>query len=108
MDFYFPDSQDQVDPFFNFQDDEHLPFHVRQRDDLYAHEVHDVPPYDGILISKTMGDGSAGAGGYPAAQRHRLYRLGLREFFRLPDGMKVIGDCGGFSYVAEHSPPVTV
>jgi hypothetical protein len=108
MDFYFPDSQDQIDPFFDFQDDEHLPFHVRQRDDLYAHEVHDAPPYDGILISKTMVDGYAGAGRYTAAQRHRLYRLGLREFFRLPEGMKVMGDCGAFSYVGEHAPPVTV
>ncbi len=108
MDFYFPDSQDQIDPFFDFDHDEHLPFHVRQRDDLYAHEVHDAPPYDGILISKTMVDGHAGAGRYTAAQRHRLYRLGLREFFRLTDGMKVIGDCGAFSYAAEHMPPVTV
>jgi len=108
MDFYFPDSQDQVDPYFDFDQDEHLPFHVRQRDDLYAHEVHDEPPYDGMLISKTMVDGCAGAGRYTAAQRHRLYRLGLREFFRLPEGMKVIGDCGGFSYVQEHRPPVSV
>ena len=108
MRFYFPDSQDQIDPFFDFQDDEHLAFHVRQRDDLYAHEVHDEPPYDGILISKTMVDGYAGAGRYTAAHRHRLYRLGLREFFRLPDGMAVIGDCGAFSYVDEQVPPVTV
>lgn len=108
MRFYFPDSQDQIDPFFNFENEEHLPFHVRQRDDLYAHEVHDEPPYDGILISKTMVDGYAGAGRYTAAHRHRLYRLGLREFYRLPDGMKVIGDCGAFSYVGEEVPPVTV
>jgi hypothetical protein len=108
VEFYFPDSQDQIDPLFDFEHDEHLPFHVRQRDDLYAHEVHDAPPCDGILISKTMVDGYGSAGRYTAAQRHRLYRLGLREFFRLREGMKVIGDCGGFSYVAEHRPPVTV
>lgn len=108
MKFYFPDSQDQIDPFFDFEHDEHRPFHVRQRDDLYAHEVHDDPPYDGVLISKTMVDGQAGAGRYTAAQRHRLYRLGVREFFRLPRGMKVIGDCGGFSYVNERTPPVSV
>ncbi|MBS1868301.1 MAG: queuine/other tRNA-ribosyltransferase [Actinobacteria bacterium] len=108
MDFYFPDSQDQVDPCFDFVNDEHRPFHVRQRDDRYAHEIHDEPPYDGILISKTMVDGYGTGGRYTAAQRHRLYRLGVREFFRLPAGMKVIGDCGAFSYVAEEEPPVTV
>jgi hypothetical protein len=108
MDFYFPDSQDQIDPNFDFMNDEHLPFHVRQRDDRYAHEVHHAPPYSGMLISKTMVDGYGGAGRYTAAQRHRLHRLGVREFFRLPPDMKIIGDCGGFSYVSEEMPPVTV
>lgn len=108
MRFYFPDSQDQIDPFFDFEDDEHRAFHVRQRDDQYAHEVHDAPPYGGILISKTMVDGYGSSGRYTAAQRHRLTRLGVREFFRLPVDLQVIGDCGGFSYVDEHLPPVTV
>lgn len=108
MDFYFPDSQDQVDPNFNFEAEEHLPFHVRQRDDRYAHELHDRPPYRGILISKTAIDGYHGAGRYTAAQRHRLYRLGARQFFRLPSGTRILGDCGGFSYVMEERPPVSV
>jgi hypothetical protein len=108
MDFYFPDSQDQVDPDFDFDAEVHPPFHVRQRDDRYAHEVHDQPPYSGMLISKTMVDGYGGAGRYTAAQRHRLHRLGAHTFFRLPEGLKVIGDCGGFSYVTEDKPPVTV
>src|SRR4051794_34954411 len=85
-----------------------MPFHVRQRDDLYAHEIHDAPPYDGMLVSKTMVDGYAGSGRYTAAQRHRLHRLGIRKFFRLAPNMEVIGDCGGFSYVNEHEPPVSV
>jgi hypothetical protein len=108
MDFYFPDSQDQVDPSYDFEAEEHHPFHVRQRDDRYAHELHTPPPYSGILISKTAIDGYQGAGRYTAAQRHRLYRLGAREFFRLPAGLKILGDCGGFSYVVEERPPVTV
>jgi hypothetical protein len=108
MDFYFPDSQDQIDPEFDFEAEVHPPFHVRQRDDRYAHEIHDLPPYSGMLISKTMIDGCAGAGRYTAAQRNRLHRLGVHEFFRLPKGLKVIGDCGGFSYVNEDVPPVTI
>ncbi len=108
MDFYFPDSQDQIDPKFDFEAEVHPPFHVRQRDDRYAHEIHDLPPYSGMLISKTMIDGYAGAGRYTAAQRHRLHRLGVHKFFRLPMGLKVIGDCGGFSYVNEDVPPVTI
>jgi hypothetical protein len=108
MDFYFPDSQDQIDPAFDFQAEVHPPFHVRQRDDRYAHEIHDPPPYSGMLVSKTMIDGYGGTGRYTAAQRHRLYRLGAHKFFRLPKGLKVIGDCGGFSYVEDDVPPVTI
>lgn len=108
MDFFFPDSQDQIDPRFCFGAEEHPPHHVRQRDDRYAHEVHDDPPYVGVLVSKTMVDGSGNGGRYTAAQRHRLYRLGVHEFFRLPDGMRALGDCGAFSYVAQPEPPITV
>jgi hypothetical protein len=108
VDFYFPDSQDQIDPRYRFDVEEHPPHHVRQRDDRYAHEVHYKVPYTGLLVSKAMADGSAGAGRYTPAQRHRLYRLGVHKFFRLSKGMKALGDCGAFSYAASSEPPITV
>lgn len=108
MDFFFPDSQDQIDPRFRFDCEEHPPHHVRQRDDRYAHEVHDRPPYVGVLVSKTMVDGPGNGGRYTTAQRHRLYRLGVHEFFRLPKEMRALGDCGAFSYVSQPEPPITV
>ncbi|GIF63923.1 hypothetical protein Ais01nite_19580 [Asanoa ishikariensis] len=113
MRFFFPDSQDQVDPTFDFETEEHDPFRVRQRDDLYAHEVLTGAPFDGLLVSKAIVDGQAGssAGKYTVAQRHRLYREGARRFFRLDHGhtpLKIMGDCGAFSYVAEAKPPYTV
>jgi hypothetical protein len=108
MEFYFPDSQDQINPAYDFVAEEHSLFHVRQRDDRYAHEIHHAPPYSGVLVSKTMVDGYGKGGRYTSAQRHRLYRLGVRRFFRLPDELKAFGDCGAFSYVDEHEPPITV
>ncbi|WP_433082383.1 tRNA-guanine transglycosylase DpdA [Dactylosporangium sp. CA-052675] len=112
MKFFFPDSQDQVDPSFDFITEERDPFRVRQRDDLYAHEVLTEAPFDGILVSKAIVDGQAGsAGKYTGAQRHRLYREGAERFFRLNHGhtpLKIMGDCGAFSYVAEEYPPYTV
>jgi hypothetical protein len=45
---------------------------------------------------------------YTDAQRHRLLRVGAREFFRLGNSLEVLGDCGAFSYVREEVPPVTV
>ena len=84
MRFYFPDSQDQIDPTFDFETEERSPFRIRQRDDRYAHELLSPPPYAGMLVSKAMVDGvGSAAGRYSAQQRQRLYRVGIREFFRL-------------------------
>lgn len=107
MEFYFPDSQDQIDPNYDFEREEHLPFHVRQRDDYYAHEALRDPPFQGILVSKHIVEGSNGTSGrYTIAQRHRIYRIGAKRFYRLPARMKTLGDCGAFSYVDEAEPPI--
>ena len=44
MRFFFPDSQDQVDPSFDFMTEQRSIYRVRQRDDRYAHEVIQPPP----------------------------------------------------------------
>jgi hypothetical protein len=110
--FFFPDSQDQIDPYFNFQSETTAEFRVRQRDDRYAHEVLSRPAYDGVLVSKAIVDGLAGTSGkYTMAQRHRLYRLGARRFFRLDQpgwDLVTMGDCGAFTYVREAQPPYSV
>jgi len=112
MKFFFPDSQDQIDPGFNFQTELASEFRVRQRDDRYAHEVLRRPAYDGLLVSKPIVDGLPGASGkYTNAQRHRLYRIGVRRFFRLDQpGTPIasMADCGAFTYVREETPPYTV
>jgi hypothetical protein len=112
MKFFFPDSQDQIDPAFNFETEERSILRVRQRDDLYAHEVLSERVIDGLLVSKAIVDGVAGAAGkYTLAQRHRLYRDGVRRFFRLDTvtgpPLQTMGDCGAFSYIREETPPYT-
>lgn len=109
MKFYFPDSQDLVSPTYDFINDEYSPYRVRQRDDVYAHQAVTPIPYDGILVSKAVVDGSMkGAGKYSAPQRERLYRLGVRNFFRIPNACSTIGDCGAFNYIDEERPPYEV
>lgn len=110
MRFFFPDSQDQIDPSFDFTSEERSAHRVRQRDDKYAHEALAHPPFDGILVSKTIVDGTrSSAGKYTLAQRHRLYRVGVRSFFRLDapgqPPLESMGDCGAFSYVRDDVPP---
>ncbi len=110
MKFYFPDSQDLVDPSFDFIKETRSPRRVRQRDDLYAHEVFNKPPYDGLLVSKAVVDGTAGGSGrYTLGQRRRFYFDGVKEFLRVADRpVEIMGDNGAFTYVAEEEPPVTV
>jgi len=112
MKYYFPDSQDQIDPAYDFTNERSPEFRVRQRDDRYAHEVLQWPAYSGILVSKPIVDGWVNAPGkYTLAQRHRLYRLGVRGFFRLEQprwSIATMGDCGAFTYVREDLPPYTV
>ena len=114
MEFFFPDAQDMIDPSFDFKSETRAEFRVRQRDDKYAHEIFEDPPFDGILVSKAIVDGAGQyAGKYSLAQRHRLLRLGIRDFLRahVRTGgrhLKIMGDCGAFSYRNEEVPPVTV
>ena len=111
MRFYFPDSQDQIDPSFDFISEERSPHRVRQRDDLYAHEVLHPSPYQGLLVSKAMIDNHSGAGRYSSQQRRRFHRVGVREFFRLDEdpsqSIVTLGDCGAFSYIEDKTPPYT-
>jgi hypothetical protein len=105
MKFFFPDSQDQVDPSFDFDTEERARLRLRHRDDMYAHEVFARPPFDGVLVSKAVVD----AGRYSLAQKHRMLRTGVRDFFRITDpNMPTMGDCGAFAYVREECPPYSV
>lgn len=109
MKFYFPDSQDQIDPEFDFVTEVRPPMRLRQRDDRYAHEYLEPPPYEGLLVSKAMIDGNGRAGRYSAQQRQRFYREGVRDFFRLDKAagprIETLGDCGAFGYIDEQLPP---
>ena len=112
MKFFFPDSQDLVDPGFDFEKERWTENRDRQRDDFYAHEVFKRRAFDGLLVSKGIVDGFGETGSrYSISQRHRLLRNGVREFFRLdraPYSLPVIGDCGAFTYLSEPVPPYTV
>lgn len=113
MRYFLPDSQDLVDPSFNFTSERRSATRQRQRDDQYAHEVFASRAFDGILVSKGIVDGFGATGSrYTLAQRHRLLRTGVTEFFRLSSAtwkpIPVMGDCGAFTYVKEEVPPYSV
>jgi hypothetical protein len=113
MKYFMPDSQDLVDPSFDFDTERRSVTRLRQRDDQYAHELFRERMLDGILVSKGIVDGFGASGGrYTIAQRQRLLRVGAREFFRTEGTawapIPFMGDCGAFTYVREPSPPYSV
>jgi hypothetical protein len=59
MKYFFPDSQDFVDPNFDFETEKNKLLRVTQRDDVYAHHLLERP-YDGLLISKAIVEGIPG------------------------------------------------
>ncbi|ADO74648.1 tRNA-guanine transglycosylase DpdA [Stigmatella aurantiaca] len=112
MKFFLPDSQDLVDPSFDFENEQRSKDRRRQRHDLYAHEVFSQPAFDGFLVSKGMVDGFGALGSrYTLSQRLRLSQMGAPEFFRVeraPHPLQIMGDCGAFTYVKEQKPPYSV
>ena len=120
MKFFFADSLDMVDPSFDFERESRSEWRVRQRDDLYPHEILSESPYHGVLVSKSLVDGHGSSGSrYSLAQRQRFWRNGVKSFMRLDQSntgaiqgaaaceLEAMGDCGAFSYVKEKVPPVS-
>lgn len=62
MKYYLPDSQDVVDPGFDFATERREVGRGSNSDDRYAHEVFSERAYDGVLVSKAIVDGTCGAG----------------------------------------------
>ncbi|QFT22655.1 queuine tRNA-ribosyltransferase [Pseudomonas sp. THAF187a] len=112
MKFLYADTQDYVDPEYDFLNDRNAPGRKRYWDDQYAHEMMSPAPYDGLLVSMSAVRPAAGVSNskvrYSTAEQQRFLREGARKFLRL-NGQKfkdamVMGDCGAFAYV-EHPTP---
>ncbi|MBD2425580.1 tRNA-guanine transglycosylase DpdA [Phormidium sp. FACHB-1136] len=96
MQYFIPDWDDRVDPTYDFLNDQITPDRDPYTDDVYAHQVYDVPNYDGILVSKVVVDGSQ-------KKRARVEAVGIHDFIRFQG--QVMGDCGAFGYIKEDEPP---
>jgi hypothetical protein len=111
MKFFYADSQDYIDPGYDFQEDDFSPDRRVQRDDRYPHEFFAQAPYDGLLVSRAIVGDERWRGKYSTAQALRFRREGARAFLRYdgnPIERPIIGDCGAFSYVKEARPPYSV
>jgi hypothetical protein len=94
MRFFLSNSEDLVDPNYNFLTDEHPPGRDRWRDDVYAHQIFSEPICDGIFLSGVL----------TPKQPGRSSRS-VQAFLRLPTDFPVMGDCGAFGYKEKDMPP---
>ena len=98
--YFIPEWDDQVDPDFDFADDEHSGGSGDWSNQVYAHQMYPEPNYDGILISKVVAEKSK-------KKAARINQMGVHRFLRIPRQMPVMGDCGAFGYIMEDKPPYT-
>lgn len=112
MKFLYSDTQDYVDPEYDFMNDRNAPTRQRYWGDRYAHEIMQPTPYDGLLVAMSAVVPAPGLASskvrYSTAERQRMLRDGVRPFLRF-DGPQyqdamVMGDCGAFAYVQQEKP----
>lgn len=115
MKFLYSDTQDYVDPGYDFLNDRNSPGRERYWTDVYAHELMEPAPYDGLLVAMSAVRQATGVAAskvrYSTREEQRMLRDGVRRFLRyggprFKDAM-VMGDCGAFAYVDHPVPAYT-
>jgi hypothetical protein len=112
MKFLYSDTQDFVDPHYDFISDRSPREREKYWSDVYAHELMRDAPYDGLLVSMSAvrkADGVATSKvRYSTAEEQRMLRVGARKYLRFSGpahrDLMLMGDCGAFAYV-DHPEP---
>lgn len=100
-----PNWEDRLDPNFDFVNDCFSAERTSPKEDVFAHNIFEQAPYDGILMSMNIfGDkvtlnGTASIKGYEGKTIRNYLKL------RKNSKIKVICDCGAFSYINDDKPP---
>lgn len=115
MKFLYSDTQDFVDPGYDFLNDRYSPGRERYWSDVYAHEIMHPAPYDGLLIAMSAVRQAAGVASskvrYSTREEQRMLRDGARVFLRFNGerfkNAMLMGDCGAFAYANNPVPAFT-
>jgi len=112
MKFLYSDTQDYVDPGYDFINDRNAPEREKYWSDAYAHELMNPAPYDGLLVAMSAVRQAPSVPSskvrYSTPEEQRMLRDGARQFLRF-DGPRfhdsmLMGDCGAFAYAELPSP----
>ncbi len=111
MKFIYSDSRDLVDPNYDFLNDQNAKGREVYWDDVYAHQMLNPAPYDGLLVSMSSvrsADGITNPSRYSLKEEQRFVREGARKFLRFDhqnfQDSLLLGDCGAFAYVKNEKP----
>jgi hypothetical protein len=97
--YFIPEWDDLVNPHYDFLTDAPPPGTGDGYDfAVYAHQIFEYPPYDGILISKVIVEAKK-------SKKAILEKLGVHRYLRVPRDFPIMGDCGAFGYIMEDEPP---
>lgn len=110
MKFYLPDWEDRVDPSFDFQNDTYSSGHRENPygNDIYAHQLYDGnSPYDGLLVSISNFESKINSREIEKGKFTIRGKSKIRNYLKIEkySRIKIMGDCGAFSYVAKEEPP---
>jgi len=108
--YFLPDWEDRLDPDFDFIKDEYSIAHKNNpyEHDIYAHQLFDSPPYDGILVSLSVFQSKISLKNGDDESYTIRNRTNIKDYLKIPNpsSLKVMGDCGAFGYVKEKEPPL--
>lgn len=106
--YFIPDWDDRYDPEFDFISDNYSARHQEDtNNDVYAHEMFEQPPYDGILYSLGNLFSSIEKTGDLRNITLRGYS-NIKKYYHLDKAKKrleLFGDCGAFNYINLKEPP---
>jgi queuine/archaeosine tRNA-ribosyltransferase len=96
--FFLPESDDRVDPSFDFVNDLYAKNRVKGTEhDRYAHNLFDSPQCDGLLVTRSNVN--------ERRKKEIASAGGVHAFFRFPAELPIIADCGAFQYLSQELPP---
>lgn len=107
--YFLPDWEDRLDPDFNFATDKYSKKHNEDpyNHDIYAHQLFDKPPYDGILFSLSVFQSKLSLKNGNNETYTIRNHTSIQDYLKIPENssLKIMGDCGAFGYVKEKAPP---
>ena len=100
MKYFIPEWDDRVDPEYDFVQDRHSERHNKDPySDFYMWEIFGLKniPFDGVLVSRVKIEENK-------IKKQKIQEVGIHNFLRLPNNFQILGDCGAFGYINEHTP----